>query len=54
MSRIKRQISYCFRSSKSAAAWRRISSCLKSTGYRECDPMTAMQVALMGNVAEMA
>ena len=52
MAKVKQKISGCFRSPKYAAAWCRISSYLKSMGYKGYNPLTAIQLALMGKAAE--
>ena len=52
MAKVKQKISGCFRSPKYAEAWCRISSYLKSMGYKGYNPLTAIQLALMGKAAE--
>ncbi len=52
MAKLKQKVSGCFRAPKHADAWCRISSCLKSMGCKGCNPMTAIQVALMSKAAE--
>jgi len=54
MAKVRQKISGCFRSHRYAVAWCRISSYLKSMGYKGYNPMTAIQIALMGKAAEMA
>lgn len=53
MAKVKQKISGCFRSTKYADAYCRISSYLKSMGYKGYNPMTAIQIALMGKAEEM-
>jgi len=53
MARVRQRISGCFRSPKHAEAWCRIPGYLKSMGYRGCNPMTSIQIALTGKAAEM-
>ena len=48
MVEVKPKISGCFQSRKCAEACCRISSCLKWTGYKGRNPMTTLQIALMG------
>ena len=53
MSKVKMKVSGCFRTNRNAHAWCRISSYLasmKELGYK---PLTAIQIALSGNAAEM-
>ena len=52
MAKVKQKISGCFRSAKYATAWCRISSYLKSMAYKGYNPMTAIQIALIGRAAE--
>lgn len=51
MAKVKQKVSGCFRSPKYAAAYCRISSYLKSMGYKGYNPLTAIQIALLGNAA---
>ena len=53
MAKVKQKVSGCFRSPKYAAAYCRISSYLKSMGYKGYNPLTAIQIALMGNAEKM-
>lgn len=54
MAKVKQKVSGCFRSTKYADAYCRISSYLKSMAYKGYNPMTAIQIALMGKAEEMA
>ena len=53
LTKVKQKIPCCFRSPKYAEARCRISSNLKSMGDKGDNPMTAIQIALMGKATEM-
>ena len=53
MAKVKQKISGCFRSPRYAAAYCRISSYLQSMAHQGYNPLSAIQIALNGNAAEL-
>ena len=53
MAKVKQKISGCFRTSRYAAAYCRISSYLQSMANQGYNPLAAIQIALNGNAAAM-
>ena len=52
MAKVKQNVSGCLRSPKCAAAYCRISSCLRFIAYKGYNPLTAIQIALIGIAVE--
>ncbi len=50
MSKVKQKISGCFRTSKYAEAYCRISSYLQTMAYKGYNPLVAIQMALSGEI----
>jgi transposase len=50
MSKVKQKISGCFRASKYAEAYCRISSYLQTMAYKGYNPLVAIQMALSGQI----
>ncbi len=53
MAKVKQKISGCFRSSRHAVIGCRTYSYLKSAGHQGYNPLTAIQIALKGNAADL-
>ena len=53
MAKVKQKVAGCFRTTRYAAAWCRISSYLQSMALQGYNPLTAIEIALNGNAASM-
>ena len=53
MAKVRQKVSGCFRTLTHAEAYCRISSYLQSMAHQGYNPLTAIQIALNGNAAEM-
>ena len=51
MAKVKQKVSGCFRTTRHAAAYCRISSYLQSMAHQGYNPLTAVQIALKGAAA---